>query len=135
MTKPTQFILSSDYATLKNDDSKSTSVTAPGSQSIAGSGYLEYHSDLTVGAQASLNRVQISSSKDSNTRYATELLEYARTGSLGGYNIVAYAFRISTTMMRCSIYVPNPYGGAMTSEAGDETFNFYINTFTPPYSS
>lgn len=137
MTTPSQFIATSDYATLKNDNGTSTTVTFPASTVIAGSGSSVVTSDLVIGAAASINRVQISSSKDSNTRYATLSLSFGRTGTSSGspasYDIFAFVTRISSTTLRCSAYVPNPYGASLTTATGDETFTFYIDTFLPPF--
>lgn len=139
MTKPSNFIMTTDYATLQNDDGTSTTVTAPGSASVPGSSYVEYHTDLTIGAQASINRVQIASSKDSNTRFATQALYYLRTGTVGGvatpYNILAFAYRTSATNLRCQVYIPNPNLTTLTTASGNETFTFYIDTFIPPFNS
>lgn len=134
MVKPSLFNLTTDYATLGNDAGGTGSATVAGAQVIAGAGHLEYSQDLFIGAQASINRLQISSSKDSNIRYSTQLLSYGRTGSLGTYSIVAFAYRIAPSTLRCSVYIQNPYAGAMTTAAGDETFIFYIDTFIPPFA-
>lgn len=139
MTKPSNFILTTDYATLQNDDGASTTITAPGSVSVSGSSYVEYHVDLTIGAMASINRVQIASSKDSNTRYATQSLIFLRTGTVGGvstpYNILAFAYRTSATNLRCQVYIPNPSASTLTTASGSEIFTFYIDTFIPPFNS
>lgn len=134
MTQPSKFILSTDFATLKNDAQTSTSVTFPASTVVVGSSYAEFHVDLVIGKQASLNRIQIASSKDSNKRYIGKTLGYSRSGSLGAYTILAYTTRISSSTLRCTVYLQNLYGGNMTSEAGNETFSFFIDTFIPPFA-
>lgn len=133
MVKPSLFILTTDYATLGNDDGTTISVTAPGFQPIGAGATLTYSTDVVIGAKASLNRIQISSSKDSNTPYETLSLSFLRVGSPSPYNIVAYAFRIDTSTLRCQIIIPNPTGAPMITEAGDETFTFDIDTFIPPF--
>ena len=139
MTKPSNFLVTTDYATLQNDDGGTTTVTAPGSASVTGSGSVEYHSDLAIGANASINRVQISSSKDSDTRYATQALYFQRSGTAGGsatsYNILAFVYRTSATNLRCQIYIPNPSSSTLTTASGNETFTFHVDTFIPPFNA
>lgn len=144
MVKPSHFILTTDYATLKNDDSDALQVTAPGAQAVPSAtgplgGFLEYHQDIEVGAQGSVTRLQISSSKDSNTVYSTRDLSVQHNGTVGGipgflYSVTAFTYRVSSTTIRCQVYILNPYSGILTTETGDETFTFYINTFIPPYA-
>jgi hypothetical protein len=143
MVKPSQFILTTDYATLKNDDADSTSVTAPGAQVVPAAvgplgGYLEYHTDLEVGVQGSITRLQISSSKQSNIVYSTRTLSLDRTGTVLGmpaiYSVVAFTYRVGPTTLRCQVYIQNPNADPLTTEAGNETFTFYVNTFIPPYA-
>lgn len=137
MVKPSSFITSSDYATLKNDDSTIATVVFPASVAIAGSGSRTETFDVTIGAKGAINRIQISSSKDSSKRYVTQTLAYTRTGTVGGfptpYSILAFVSRTSATNLRCTVYVPNPSGSTLTTASGDETFVFYIDTFIPPF--
>lgn len=138
MPKPNSFILTTDFATLKNDDSSSTTVVAPGLAVVPGSSYLEYHSDLGIGVQGSITRIQISSSKNSNIIQLTRNVSGSRTGTVLGfstpYSIYAFVYRLDANTIRCQAYIPNPYADPLTTEAGDETFTFYINTFLPPYA-
>jgi len=137
MTTPSSFISTSDYATFKNDGSTSTFVVYAASTSVAGNGYSIVSADIAIGKQASINRVQISSSKDSSKRYSSLSLSFNRIGLVGGsaapYTVVAYMSRTSATNLRCSVYVPNPYSSTLTTATGNETFTFYIDTFLPPF--
>lgn len=133
-TIPADFIILSDDATLKNDARTTASVVFPGSTVVAGNGSAEFHTDVVIGQVGSINRLQIASSKDSGKRYVTKSYSREYTGSLGGYNIFAFASRISTTTIRCSLVLLNPYSSNMTGEAVDETFTFYIDTFIPPFA-
>lgn len=133
MATPTNFILNSDFASLKNDDGTSVSVTFGGSTVISANSTASVTQDVVIGAQSSINRVQIASSKDSNKRYSTQALSFSRVGSAGIYNIYAFVSRISSTTLRCRVYVPNPFGSSLTTASGDETFTFYIDTFLSPF--
>lgn len=139
MTTPNQFILTSDFASLKNDAGTTVKVTFPGSSSVAGGSYKEVATDVVIGTKASINRTQISSSKDANTRYAGLYLSYTRTGTHAGvaspYTLFAFVYRTSPTTLRCSAYVANPYAGTLTTAATDETFTFYVDTFIPPFAA
>lgn len=134
MTKPTSFITTSDYATLKNDAGSSGTVTVPASFTVGAANTKTYTTNLTLGSTGSINRVQISSSKDSNTIYSTGLHARTRTGSLGAYTIYSFVTRTSATNLQLTCIIPNPYGATLTGASGDETFTFYVNTFLPPFS-
>lgn len=135
-----KFIFSTDYATLKNDNNATVQVTFPGSVVVpasvgsAGSA-IETHTDVTIGAQGAISRIQISSTKDASIIHPARNVYYNRTGDLGAYTIVAFTYRVSPTVMRCSAFVTNPFSSPLTTEAGDETFTFYVNTFLPPFAS
>lgn len=138
------FILSTDYATLKNDNETTVQVTFPGSVIVGGSVLpagtsMERHTDVTIGAQGAISRIQISSTKDASIIHPARNVYYNRTGTVLGfstpYTIVAFVYRISPTTMRCTALVTNPTSDPLTTEAGDETFTFYVNTFLPPFAS
>ena len=138
MSTPSNFIANSDFATFKNDDGTVATVLFTGSTNVAGNSSSTVTTDITIGEQASVNRIQISSSKDSSLRYSTLSLSYNRTGTVSGspapYDIFAIVTRTSATNLRCSVYVPNPYGSTLTTASGNETFTFYIDTFLPPFA-
>lgn len=144
MTKPSQFILTTDYATLKNDDSDSSTVTAPGAQVVPAAigpvgGYVEYHTDVSIGTQGAISRLQIASSKGSDIVYSTRTLSFNRTGTILGnpadYSIIAFAYRVAPTTLRCQVYIQNPNSDPLVTEAGNETFTFYLNTFLAPFTT
>jgi hypothetical protein len=134
MVKPSLFNLTTDYASLANDAGTTVSIISPGGAIIAGASFATYNFDTVIGKQASLNRIQISSSKNSNIRYSTQTLAYSRSGSPGPYTVLAYAFRTSPSTLRCRVYIQNPYIDTLTTEAGNETFTFHIDTFIPPFT-
>lgn len=130
-TVPSDFIQTTDFATTKQDNSAIATVVLPGSTSVPGSGSVEFHTDVVIGAKAAITRMQIASSKYlSNDRNVCSQL--IRTYS-GPYQAAAYATRINATTLRCSVFIPNPSAVGMTTVAGDETFTFYIDTFLPPF--
>lgn len=138
MTKPSNFIKSSDYPTLKNDITKAdVTVTVPSSITVAGSGSASYSTDVVMGVQGALSSSRISSSKDSNIWYKAQMVVYTRTGTNDGfttpYNVVAFVWRVNATTLRCQVFIPNPYSTALICEAGVETISFHVNSFVPPF--
>jgi len=143
MTKPESFILTSDFATLKNDSNVTVSVTVPSSVVIPGSvtavgQYVEYHQDSTSGKQGAISRIQISSSGDSNRIYPARTVSWERLGTVGGvggfsYSVFAFTYRVNPTTVRCMAYIMNPYSTPLTTAAG-ETITFYVATFLPPFA-
>lgn len=136
MSKPERFIYSSDFATLKNDDDGTTTVTIVGGAVIAPGATYTVSSDLTVGTQLGEGRIRISSSKLGSSKFYAGYLGVNRNGTVSGspapYTIYALVSRISPTQSRCICIIQNPYPSNLTCEAGNETFTFKINTFIPP---
>jgi hypothetical protein len=137
MPVPGNFISTTDYATFKNDNHTSSSVTFLGSINIGGAATYSQTLNIAIGQTGAINRIQISSSKDSNRRYSTLSLSYSRNGSSGGspasYTITVFVSRTSNTNLTLTVYVANPYNTTLTTEGTNETFNFYVDTFIPPF--
>ena len=137
MTKPSDFISTTDFATLKNDAGGNGAVTVPSGTSVAGSGAYYNSVDLTIGVAGSIVRGQIASSKASGDFYSSQIMSMGRTGTVDGYSatysIYAFFYRTSPTNLRLQVFIPNPYGSTLTGAAGDETFTFFASTFIPPY--
>jgi len=135
MSKPENFILTSDFATLKNDSQAQTaSVVFPASIAVAINGTAEYHTDISAGSAGAAIRCRIKSSKFSSKWLASPQVIYSRTGSAGLYTMVAYVYLVSAGTVRCSVSVFNNTGSAMTTEAGAETIDFNVSTFIPPFA-
>ena len=137
MSKPESFILTTDFATLKNDDSVTGSVTLP-AQILSASQIVTVSQDLEVGTIGANSRIRIASSKDGNEFYACTILSLIRTGQISGplnvsYNVVAFMSRISPTVVRISVSVQNPYAEGMGMAFGSEVITFEISTFLSPF--
>ena len=130
MNNPDDFILTTDYATSKGDGRIVGQVTFPGSTTIPASGYVQRYVDVTVGSRGSIIRSRIASDKDGMRYYSTSSLAFVRSSSW--LNLFAFVVRTSPTTIRLWLVMPNAYGSAMTSDAGDETFYFEISTIIPP---
>ena len=136
--KPSKFIITTDYPTLKNETRVSGNGTIPSSQVIAGSSYYSLAGDIDVGTVGSLARGRIASTKNFTQYYTGQSILFNRTGTVGGspfgYSIFALMFRTSPTQLRFQIYIPNPYGSTLTCASGAETIYFYANIFNAPYA-
>lgn len=137
MTKPENFTLTSDYATLKNDATTSLTITLPGSLSIAAGGNYLLTATASIGTAGASERSQIHSSKWTYY-WLGNILSIARDGLVGGspanYLTVAELYRSSATQVTAQVSIRNPYAGTLSTVAGDETFTFYVSTFLPPFA-
>lgn len=131
MTKPENFHINTDYATLKNDDEATLSIVLPGSSVIAPGGTLLLTQTITIGRAGASERSQIHSSKE-GVYWIGHIVSVARTGS-ALYNSVAELYRSSSTQLTAQVSVFNPGASALTTVAGDETFTFSFATFIPPF--
>lgn len=139
MSKPDNFILSTDFATLKNSQSGLTAqITVPGSQSIAASDVFLVYADIPITEPYSIATARISSSKNSNKMLVGNATDFTRIGNIEGepaiYNVFAFIWRTSSNNVRFQAIIQNPYGYTLTGAAGDEVFNLYFNTFVPPFA-
>lgn len=134
MPKAESFILTSDFATLKNDDTKSIDVVLPASVVIAPGTLYNVSADLTIGAPGAEQRVKVKSSRI-GAKYFTGMFNSTWEGTTpfgpAIYTSYARAIRISPTVVRCIVTVPNPYPDPLTTGIS-ETFSFIVNTFLPP---
>lgn len=135
--KPENFILNSDYATLKNDDTDSVSVTLT-SKTLANGETYSSTQDLAMGTVNASSRVRISSSKDSNDTYAGSVFIANRTGTVPGpfsapYDVVAYITRVNATTIRATVAITNPYASTLAMASGSEVMTFNISTFLSPF--
>lgn len=136
MVKPSNFNMHSGYATMKNDDDGTLTVTFPSSTVVASVSSVT--SDLTIGTINASSRVRVASSKEGNIYYTGAQMVVLRNGTIATpgdspYTLAAYLTRINATTIRATAVISNPYGVNMTSESGAETFTFEIDTFLSPF--
>lgn len=136
MSKQSDFIVSTDFASLKNDAaSATTTITVPSATVIPANGVYQNYIDLVIGTPGSVNRGIISSSKEGNEYYSCQVYNVSRVGAGGyAYNIFAFFVRTSPTNIRMVVIVPNPYNFTLTGATGVEIFSFKLNTFIAPFS-
>lgn len=135
---PEKFMSTTDYATLKNDDSAGpVSVSLP-AQILTADQIVTNSVDIVVGTINANSRMRMASSKDGGDYYVTTVMTMNRTGQVAGptdvpYNVYAYVGRISPTVVRLSIAVQNPYSEGMGMAFGTETVTLEISTFLSPF--
>lgn len=139
MNNPAKFILSTDFATLKNDASASISITVPGSFTVSGSTVWSSSQDITLGQTAASIRGRVRSSKNPLLYLNNSAVSYARNGSdsFGPviYDLLATITRVNPTTLRLTVSIRSPYGTNMTTESGAETITFWVSTFLSPFTT
>lgn len=142
MTKPTNFIQSSDYASLKNDSKGTVSLYIGASPALALNVTYTYEAFLDIGTVNSPIRCQIRNDIAPNTIYLSPqiqvLLQMTVTGSGGGvfpYYTTAYIERISPTKIRlaCNVYGQTATG-TTTITGGFQTITADVVTFLSPFN-
>lgn len=136
MSKPEQFILTTDYTTFKNDAKGSVTLNMPGGIGIgAGSAYVQVV-DIVLGTKNAPIRSMISSSVDSNKKYLGSWQTRFRTGTVSGfaatYQVTVSISRISANTIRFELDAFNGQSSTLVT-AGSESFTAYINTFLSPF--
>lgn len=135
--KPERFILTTDYATLKNDASAILSVTVPSSVTVAGNGVYSISSSASIGQIGASERSQIVSSKIGEV-YSANIVVIYRWGTESGlpaiYDINVDLSRTDANTLTLSATIMNPYSTTLQCESGSETFTAYVATFLPPFN-
>lgn len=135
MTKPENFITSSDYATLKNDAVGSLSVTLPSSTAVPGSTTVSWTDTITIGTPGSSIRSRVSSTKNGVVYAGNSVSFYSTTGGSGpaaDYYIYTAVHRVSATQVRLTVFIQNSYGSTQTITGLAQTITARVATFLPP---
>lgn len=140
MTKPKDFIMSSDYATLKNDNSGRLSVTLPSSLNIPAATVQTYTDTVTMGVAGGALRARINSSKgDGWHAYPVVVYSSSTGGSLPSfpgidiaYDIFVNVHRTSPTQVRLTVAIPNGWGETLSITGLSQTITAHVATFLPP---
>lgn len=136
--RPEEFILTTDYATLKNDDSGTFQLAVPGSMVIASGGTFSSSMDVIIGDDSVNTRSQINSSRASTIWVAASQVDFERTGTVLGspspYTLFTTINRIGTNTLQLAVAIQNNNIDPLTTQAGDETITFDIRTFLSPFN-
>lgn len=137
MTKPSSFILTTDYPTIKNDNSGSFSITIPASQAIATGTAYEQEVTKTIGTASSLLRITAKSSLDGREFSGNSFMSigYGDITPYGStpYNIMIDVYRKSSTVIAVHVYIPNLTPVTLTTGAA-ETITIKVATFLSPFN-
>lgn len=132
MTKPAQFILDTDYTTLKNDTNNTIQIVVPASTIIPANSYVEFTSSITASVPGSIVQAQIGDSFMGQVLIGNQVVFHHDTAS--PYDVLCLTYRPNATTLTCLVYIPNPYGTPTTGIAQNVTYTFYIDTYLPPFS-
>lgn len=139
--KPEQFILTTDYGTLKNDASGTINLLIPTGATIPAGGFVEYSETLEIGTRNASTRVQMTSTADSgywtigNIREVFLRVRYNTTGNpVFDYLQAANIERISPTIIRLYCRIGNPQGFSITIVSPAQTITAEVVTFLSPFN-
>jgi hypothetical protein len=137
-SKPSRFLINSDYASLKRDGLAVVQTTLSGSTSIASGSTFEWHEDTTAGSAGALNLGLIQSANNGRGFHFMNAINFTKTGTVSGsptpYSVLCFISRPSATTVRCNVQILNPYGSTLTTEASDDTITFAAYTLVAPYA-
>ena len=139
MTKPSRFLLNSDYRTLKVDGVGNFIGTLPPSTVIAAGATWTFNQDVEVGAIGALSQVAIGYNSPATAYYFADSITFTgftgtSSGSPAPYSILVVLSRISPTTMRFSMQVLNPYGATLTTDSSGRTISATAATYIAPYA-
>lgn len=137
MTKPNNFILNTDFPTIRNSLSNNgtVSITIPKRVTIAPGGYWQATANITIGAKASIIRSTITTSFENKTFVARNLTETDSSPS-GTYYKLIDLYRINPTTMQLSVFIPNtlyPLKELITANE-ENVITCNISTFLSPFN-
>ena len=142
MSKPSNFILNTDFATLQNDDNGGTSFIIPASIAIPFSGAYSYSASYTfeVGTTGASSRPVVNTSADPTNWHVGSSLTIYADGSdsiLGAvtYYYTIYLTRIDASTVQVNVLIPNQGPGTLTTESAARTISITVATLIPPFSS
>ena len=133
MVKPANFILTTDFPTLKNDSNAQGQFNLSGSKVIAANSTFQSYGDIVMGKPGAINRGRIASTKNSDIFYSGQALRFDRNGS-APYSMMAFMYRVSPTTIRFQIMIVNPYGVTLTTEAGTDIVTMQASTIITPFT-
>lgn len=139
--RPEQFILTTDYGTLKNDATGTISLLIPTGATIPALGFVEYSNTLEIGTRNAGTRVQMSSSAESDNwtpGHIREVLIRARHNTTGNpvfdYYQAVNLERIDPTTVRLYCRIGNPNNFSITIVSAAQTVTANVATFLSPFN-
>lgn len=131
MSKPLNFILNSDFASLLNDsDSTTITVNIPAGVIIANGGSIQYSSTATIGTSGAPIIFSISDSADITGAYIARQLFCNPVSN--SPSILVRVNRSNATTVIVRVFVYNMSGSNKTTVS--RTINVKCRTFLPPFA-
>jgi hypothetical protein len=134
MPRVDKLFLSTDFDTLKSDDSKTTTITITGGAGVAAGATATYSSTINVGQAESMIAAMANNSIDQVDGSYVALsvpLRSDRTGS-APYSIVLRYSHLSGNTVRFVASIYNNSASPLTLSATSETFTIIVRTFRVP---
>jgi len=142
MPKPSNFILTTDYSTYKNDAIGSIVFTIPGSISIAANTSYKASYNLAIGTQGAPSRAFINSSASPSQWFVGPMLQVVCDGIDSFFGATPYYYyitilRTAPNVVTVNVEISNyAFGaGTLTTETTPRTITVKLATFIPPFSS
>lgn len=140
MPRPSDFIFSTDFATLQNDASTELSFIVPGSIVVPLNGQYIASYTMQVGTAGAPARTLFNSSQNPSLWFFGPSIQIVADGNnsvLGAaaYNYFVYITRNSPDTVTATVLIPNTsFGtGILTTEPTPRTIRVKIATFIPPF--
>jgi hypothetical protein len=140
MTKPSNFIQNSDYASLKNDAKGTFTLSIGDSGVLAYGSSKTYESFLTIGTVNSGLRCQMKSSLSADIWSSSSILAPVTVtvtpdGSTFTYNLPVVIDRVSATQIRMkAVFYSYGVGVSMQITSGYQTITADVVTFLSPFN-
>ena len=131
MTKPSDFILTTDYATLKNDTDNIVQITVPANVVIPANSFLQFTADITAAQPGAIVQTQVGDSFMGQVLVGNQVVFHHDT--FDPYDVFCLVYRPNALTLRCVVYLPNPYGTPTTGINQAVTYTFYVDTYLPPF--
>lgn len=137
--RPEDYLLTTDFATLKNDATGTLTVTLPNTLSIPGATTYQNGQDITIGTSGASFRARMGSTKN-NKWYNSTTVVYAYSsgatvdGSPSPYIVFTTLSKISADVVRLTVFIPNGYGSTMSISGLSQTITAVVATFLPPHA-
>lgn len=136
MPRLDKLYMTTDFDTLKNDGRETASIVIPAGDIIPASSTREYMTNIEIGSPESILLVQTRNDAgdfdDENWLQLQTPFAFSRTGSLGGYSVVALYYHTGGNTVRVGCIVSNPYTSDMTLHAVTEAWSFVVRSIKPP---
>lgn len=137
MNNPQRFILSTDFATLKNSYISDPVIVTLNSQNISGGRAASSYMDIKIPTNDISLRSSIACNHFSNSWQQSMQVSFTETGKVSGsnasYAVLLFVSTVALDTVRCTILATNPYSSTLTMASGAVVGQFIVSSFVPPF--